>query len=227
MFGNIGSAAPPSAGAVKSASEAYTVWVTASGGGMNVNVQAPLPEKFSLAMSAQWDSPFARSAANAIAGAINMASRNRIQASDGSVSNWLGAVGVPSRLRGESMQVWQESSAFTISIPLVLVAINDPKAEVWDKAKGLLQLCAPIEVGGMLKPPGPHATPGTSNTGGVNVTVKMGNFLRMERCVVKNATADFDSILHVSGFPMSATVNIEVETHYASCTVGDIDAILA
>lgn len=223
---NVGSASAPGGApsSIKRPTDAYTITLTARGK-LNLEVSSPMPERFTLAMSAQWDSPFARSSANAVAGALKAATGGRVNIDGSGLINTASALGAPSRTKVESMQVWQESSPFTISLPLVLYAIDSPQSEITEKVKKLLQLCAPFESGQLLTPPGPSATTSNSSGGGTNVTVRIGNILTMEKCVVKSVNGDIDALLHSSGHPMRAEVNVEVESFFSSFSVQDIDAI--
>ena len=223
---NVGTASAPSdsPSSIGTPSEPYTITFTVSGG-ISLNIASPMPERFSLAMSANWDAPFARSSANAAAGIVNAATKGKVNIDGASIQSGLSALGMPSRTKVESMQVWQDSSPFAISLPLVLYAIDDPASEIQDKVKKLLMLCAPTETGGLLSPPGPYATVNSSTEGGTNVTVQIGQILRMERCLVKSVNADIEAIIHKSGYPMTANVNVEVESHFASFTTNDISRI--
>lgn len=219
MIGNIGSAtAPPGMpSAIKSPSDAYKITLTASGPVISFSVESPMPERFSLAMSAQWDSPFARSSANAAAGLVRKATGGRISPSPQQLSDALNAVGASSRFQVESTQVWQESSPFIVSLPLSLYAVDDPNTEIKEKVKQLLMLCAPSESGGLLTAPGPNVL-----GGGTQISVRIGNFLKMDKCIVRSVSADLEALIHTSGSPMIANVNVEVESHIASCTVNDL-----
>ena len=73
---NVGTASAPSdsPSSIDTPSEPYTITFTVSGG-ISLNIASPMPERFSLAMSANWDAPFARSSASAAAGIVGAATR--------------------------------------------------------------------------------------------------------------------------------------------------------
>lgn len=210
---------PNSSSSISGVDDKYSVSISVRGDGLSFDIRAPLPERISLAMGATWDTPFSKAnMADLLGSKASQMTGGRI--SSDTISQGAGALGATGRFRHTSMQVWQESTPFEIAIPFVLVAEKDAKTEVMDKVKNLLKLCAPSTRMDNLIPPGP-----TAIETGTRVTVRVGNFLELDWAVVKNVSCDMNSILHKSGMPMHADVNISVESYYACFTTADLDKL--
>lgn len=193
-----------------------------TGGNKLFPMEAAMPEKFSLSMSANWDTPFNK---------FNEALEGKVSGGGvpGAVGALLQSVGQTVKFKQASAQVWQSSSPMTFSIPFIFVAVNDPVKDVVAKVKALLKLVAPSEkAGGRLAAPGPTLGGQAIDAMGIapdsrQVSISFGKFLRLSPAIITSVNADLDSIFGVSGAPMFAAVNVEVTSFYTSVTTQDID----
>ncbi len=214
--GNFGNASPPKSFAQKANNALYTVQLIKSGdpSGDNWTITANMPEKINFGISAQWDTPFARTnpdGSSAKAAAANLGMK---------------MTGMTTKFRWQSAQVWESSSPFNISIPFVLTAQTDAGTDVKENFKRMLKLVTPSTMGGedgLLIAPGRTVVGGALN--GTKIKCIVGMFLTLEDAVVKSVSADMDSMFDSGGNPMSMTVSVELESFWASFTTSDVNAM--
>lgn len=179
-------------------------------------IVAFLPEKFNIQFSSQYNTPFARSLSDIIAKV------------GGEVAGALSATaaaaaGIGTKLKSTTIQMWEESSPLTFSVDFVFQAITNTIADVQDKHRALLKLCAPSlgPDGQTLHSPGPTVFSEVMN--GRTITLQIGSYLRMSPVIVKSVSSDVDTILDKNGIPMSMSVNVQIESLYSCFTTQDID----
>ncbi len=188
-----------------------------------------IPEQFSLSVDSTWNVPMNKSLTDSLP--------------DGSPVKVLGKAG--STIFGQTtlskyqtLSVWDQGSAMTVSLPMVFKAFNDPIKDVVNKIVSLMSMVCPYTDNGFLHAPGPTISSMMGNSGastlsgvlakvGINVdpaslggesgeiiTLEIGNFIKMTPVIVKTVDVEFDTKFDTQGNPMSATANITIETPY-------------
>ena len=195
-----------------------TLAVGASDLGDAFAVSTALEETFSLSLSSEWITPFAKS---------NMENLSSIMGEGKAdlVNKLAQAVGLNARSKAQTVQVWDNSSAISFTIPFTLIAYTDAEKEVRDVVKNLLKLEAPSVKGLMLQAPGPTlaSEAADSFSGGRDITLQIGSFLTLRHCIIKNVDAQFESKLNANGTPISAKVTVTIESFFTCFTTADID----
>lgn len=208
-----------------------TLEVRGDNSGGNFAISTSVDESFSISMSSQWDDPYANVLSEALSGVAG--------ASVAGIAKQVGqATGLSARSRYSSARVWQSSSPIGFQIPFTFIAQEDPYEEVQLKVQKLLKLVAPSPGGdGMreklgekagnaislvsLKAPGP--TIKDQLMGGINISLRIGNFLLLDNCVIENVDVQFDSIMGDSGIPHKAKATVDVKSYFTCFTTADID----
>lgn len=206
---------------------AATDFVSSSG---NANTQAKafeistsIDETFSLSMGSQWDAPFADVLQDSKGG---QTSRGAL------VKAGLEAMGVATRARGMSAQVWRSSDPMGFTIPFTFIAKDDPVKDVKEKVRNLLKLCAPSETGkgflALLTAPGPTMGGNMAQSVGLSgrkITLQIGTFLTLYNCIITRVDVQFDSLMGEAGIPLKAKVNVDIQSYFTCFTTRDIDSL--
>ena len=226
---NMGSGAsmPSSGGSVSGGTNIdprYMVTLVVQGdGGDSFQIYTTMDETLAISMGAQWAAPFE----NVIQDASNAA------ASSGGTTGVIGrgasiggqalqtVTGITLKNKSQSFQTWQTSDPMHFTIPFTLVAIKDPVEDIKNKVIKLLKLVAPSEYGVLLKAPGP--TLKDAIPGGRKITLKIGNFITLEPCIVTDVQVQFDNVIGEAGIPLRAKVNVDIKSWYTCFTTQDID----
>jgi hypothetical protein len=206
----------------KSLDPRYIVTLTVSGdGGEAFKVSTSLDETLAIGLSSQWSAPFENVMQEAAAGAAEKSGMGgRVT---GGASAGMQALGLKAKYRDTSFQTWQSSDPVRFTIPFTLVAVKSAKADIKDKVVNLLKLVAPTQFGPILKAPGPVMLELVSS--GRNITLEIGNFLKLEKCVVNDVQVQFDNVIGEEGIPLRAKVNVDISSWYTCFTTQDIDAL--
>jgi len=211
----------------------YTCVINVSGAqGMGRNVfpmRANLPEKFHLEMSSSWTTPFAQADLGGIAGGLGglVAGPTGAVVGQGVANAAAGAAGVGTRLKSQTIQVWESSSPLAINLDLMFHAQTNTERDVKLKQLALLKLAAPSSSGEVLYAPGPHILDGLSNVGGRRTTVQIGNYMFLSNVIVKSVSTDIDTLFDASGNPIAMSINVGFETWNACVTAEDLDAMFS
>jgi hypothetical protein len=194
-------------------------------------VSTSIDETFSLSMRSSWEAQMAN-AMNAGLDKLQGAAGSKGGAAIGAARLGAKAMGIETKNRASSAQVWQSSDPMGFNIPFTFVAKTDAKKDVADKVRNLLKLTAPsLAVGGFaLQAPGPTivgelANWSNSSMKGRRITLFIGTFLVLENCIVKAVDAQFDSLMGEDGIPHKAKVTVDIESYFTCFTVQDIDAL--
>lgn len=180
-----------------------------------------LPERYHIEFSASWSSPFSKNylgdAADAIGGpmagaALDIASK---------------ATGISTKLKSQSVQVWEQSSPLAFSIDLIFVAKTNTIKDVRDKHRALLKLAAPSEMGEgkgqVLVQPGPVIVNTSIGANTRKISMSIGNYLYLDNVVVNSVSSDVSTLCDEQGIPMHMVINVGVSSFYACFTTQDID----
>lgn len=194
--------------------------------GGSFSVSTPMDETFSISMSSEWSTPFAKSNTENLQGLG--VSQNKAD-----LLNFLmQGAGLNAKSKAQTVQVWESSSGISMTIPFTLIAYTDAAKEVRDVSKNLLKLQAPSLAGAglMLQAPGPTVAGEFAKSlkisdSGRDITLQIGNFLTLRHCIVKNVDVQYDSRFDVNGVPISAKCTVAVESFYTCFTVDDIDEL--
>ena len=165
---------------------------------------AHLPDRVSISIRSDWDTPFAKSAGFGQA-AVSAASSGEIS-------------GI---LPVHSAHVWSGASPIELSIPMQFIAEENSTLEVLEPIKRLMSLAMPekSERLNQLIPPGPTIVDDISEitsfefkTQGENITVMIGRYLMFKRVVVSTIDVEFHNTLDREGRPLRADVNMNFNT---------------
>lgn len=192
---------------------------------------AALPHSYNLSLSSEWSSPFANMnladvAAKQIFGDATFKGFSlQTLAKEG--ANLLGkATGVSTRLKSQSIKVWDGSSGVRFSLNLIFHANENTETDIRDKHIALLKLCAPSETGPggqILMQPGPVIAEQMWNEKSRKISLQLGTYLFFDNVVIHSVGSDIETLCDEKGIPIAMTINIEVETFYSSFTAQDID----
>jgi hypothetical protein len=188
-------------------------------------ISGTLDETFSIRLGSQWDAPYNKSMRDMVG-----------QSSSSMASNIGGALdilknltGIETRSRAASAQVWVSSDSISFSLPFTFVAMKDARTEVADRVANLLKLTAPTQVAGgtMLSAPGPtlgsQIAGALTGTTGRQISLFIGTFMMLDNCIITGVDTQFDSRLDKNGIPISAKVQVDIQSYYSCFTVQDID----
>jgi hypothetical protein len=179
---------------------------------------ANLPERFNLQFSSNWSTPLSGSDFAEWTG-------NALQSSgaERALRAITGAIGISTKLRSQSMNVWESSSPLQFSIDMIFNAFNNTLADVQDKHKAILKLAAPSmgEDRQLLRAPGPTVI--DEALGGRSITLWIGNYLRIKNVIINSVSSDVESQFDANGIPISLAINIGVQSFYSDFTTVDIE----
>ena len=175
-----------------------------------------LPEELDMSVDSEWTTPLAGSASTELGALASIANLSL-------VSQWM------------TVAVWSGSSPITMTLPLQFIAENEGEAstKVLAPIRRLMELALPRFAGskdslsgnfGVLTPPGPN--PGGQSVedfkkslgwglDSENITVKLGNFIRLTRVVVLRVNPIFSTLLDKNGLPMKANVSFTFRTSHS------------
>jgi hypothetical protein len=185
----------------------------------------PLSENVSLRIGSDWSDPLSKATENAgewadkKAASISKKAAVVLQAAKGAAT----AAGLTAKNKFLSAQVWQSSTPISISIPFLFVANKSAKTDVVDKVRVLMKSAAPSQQGPLIVAPGPSILGNVF--GGRHIELRLGNYLLLSNCIIKNVDVQFDTMMGREGLPMKAHVNVEVESFFSCFTKQDIDAM--
>lgn len=192
---------------------------------------AALPHSYNLSLSSEWDTPFANMNLTEVInkkifGDSTFAGQS-LQSLANTATNLLGkATGVSTRLKGQSIKVWNGSSGLRFSLNLIFHANENTETDIRDKHIALLKLCAPSEygIGGqILMQPGPVIAEQVWNEKSRKISLQLGTYLFFDNVIVHSVGSDVETLCDEKGIPIAMTISIEVETFYSSFTAQDID----
>lgn len=184
-------------------------------------IVANLPERYHIDFSSTWSSPFAKNyiqgAASAVLGPLG----------GGVVDLVSKATGISTKLKSESVQVWETSSPLSFSIDLIFVARTNSEKDIRAKHLALLKLAAPSEVAGMggqvLRQPGPVILNSGLAPGTRKISMGIGNYIFLDNIVVNSVSSDVSTLCDKDGIPQHMVINIGVSSFFACFTTQDLD----
>ena len=184
-----------------------------------ISLSTQLPENFSFSLATSWDNPFNQPVSNFVGGAAGKYGA----AADVLTTGVKAATGFTTLNKWLSASVWTGGSLFSIDLPFVIQAFEDPKKEVVEVMRDILKLVAPSEyMGKFLKAPGPKIDPTSGGVHGDVITVEIGDFFRMDQCVIESVSETFDTQLDKNGDPIGVIINVSVKSYFTT-TQEDID----
>jgi hypothetical protein len=200
----------------------YVVTLTVSGeGGANDTFQTSVEETLAINLGSQWAAPFENVMQEAAGAAAAKSSVVGKALAAGSLASK--GMGLSGRHKLTSVLVWQSSDPFQITVPFTFIAVTSAKKDVLDKVKSLLKMVAPGEAAGMLIAPGPTIL--GSVFGGVKISLRIGEYIFLERCIVDDVQVQFDNMIGVEGIPLKAKVTGRIKSWYNAFTKQDIDEL--
>lgn len=210
-------------GSVWGVHDNYIVTLTSTGeGGETFAISTSVDETLAINLSSQWAAPFENVVGETIDKVANRAgSKAQLGVAGARLAG--NVFGATDKTRDSTMQVWQSSDFVQFTIPFTLVATKDPVKEVRDKVVSLLKLVAPSQWGPILRPPGPYLK--DAATGGRVITLKIGKFITLSPCIVRDVQVQFDNVIGAAGIPLKAKVNVDIQSWYTSFTTQDIDKL--
>lgn len=164
------------------------------GGG--IDIEASIPQNFSLQLSSTWDDPYNKSF-------VEDGGSGGIVTNSGSPS--ISGSGNPTGILELGGLSWQAGAHMEFAIPFVFRATKNSKEEVLSKMKELLKLVAPNLDGNTLVKPDFKDDP---------LTLKVGTFLEISPVIVESISEEFDSIFDQEGTPIAVTINVNIKTLY-------------
>ena len=204
----------------------YVVTLTVSGeGGANDTFQTSVEETLAINLGSQWAAPFENVMQEAAEAAAAKAAAKSSIVGKALAAGSLAAkgMGITGKHKLTSVLVWQSSDPFQITVPFTFIAVNSAKKDVLDKVKSLLKMVAPGEAGGILIAPGPTIL--GSVFGGVKISLRIGEYIFLERCIVDDVQVQFDNMIGVEGIPLKAKVTVQIKSWYNAFTKQDIDEL--
>lgn len=195
-------------------------------GGKIFPIVAYLPERYNIDFSSQWSSPFGR---NDLASAAAAASGKYGGMASMITQGALNIAGISTKLKAQSMQVWDSTSPMTFSIQMVFNADENAASDVRDKHRALLKLCAPSQNGlGVLTQPGPTVASVSGAALGIaensrQIDLYIGNYLKLQNVIVTNVSSDMSTLCDSAGIPINMTIGLTVESFFSCFTSEDID----
>ncbi len=184
---------------------------------------ANLPERYHIDFSSQWSNPFAKDYIKDAAGAVSPVLESL-------VSIGSSVTGVSTKLKSQSVQVWESSSPLTFSIDLVFVAKTNSMNDIKKKHLALLKLAAPSELdsgtgaGQVLIQPGPVIVNSGLAPNTRKISMALGNYLYLDNVIVTSVSSDVSSICDEAGIPQHMVINLGVSSFYACFTTQDLEA---
>jgi hypothetical protein len=183
-------------------------------------IVAALPERYNIGLSSSWDTPFANMSIGDSISKFGSVYGKDIPSNI--IDTGLGVLGIGTRHKYQMAQVWQSTSPLSFNIDFVFNAQTNTEKDVRSKHIALLKLITPsVLEGGILAAPGPNILKSTIS--GRNISLQLGTYIRMENIIVKDVSADVQTICGADGIPHSMTVNVAFESFYAGMTTDEID----
>jgi len=215
-------------------SQAYQVRLEVRGdkqllatGGRIFPIIASLPERYNIEFSSSWSSPFAKSDMSSLAGAIGGSKYGAMAAA---IANGaLNVAGISTRLKSQSVQVWDSTSSMSFSIQMIFNALSNSATDVRDKHRALLKLCAPSENAvGVLTQPGPTIASATSAALGFSgdsrkISLYIGRYIVLDNVIITGVSSDVSTLCDINGIPINMTINLQVQSFFSCFTSEDID----
>jgi len=195
-------------------------------GGKIFPIIAFLPERYNIDFSSQWSSPFSRTD---IASAVGAAAGKFGGIAQAITQGAFNIAGISTKLKAQSVQVWDSTSPMAFSIQMVFNAEENAATDVRDKHRALLKLCAPSEgTAGILTQPGPTIASATGSAIGISgdsrqIDLYIGSYLRLQNVIVTNVSSDISTLCDASGIPINMTIGLTVESFFSCFTSEDID----
>ncbi len=184
-------------------------------------IVANLPERYHIDFSSSWSNPFAK---NYVQDAASTVLGDLGGAAVGIASN---VTGISTKLKSQSVQVWEQSSPLSFSIDLVFVAKTNSIKDIRDKHRALLKLAAPSELsqggGQVLVQPGPVIVNTKITPGSRKISMTIGNYLFLDNVIVTNVSSDVSTLCDEQGVPQHMLINVGIASFYACFTTQDID----
>lgn len=230
---NVVNPSPEQARSKPAISTIYTAQldVRSSDGESDVSLETQLPETFSLALSAEYDRPYAQPLSQIAGSAVGMGSG--ASAAEKLVTASTGATSLNKYM---SAAIWSGGGVLQVNMPFVLTAYDDARTEVTEKFIKLLSLVAPDEKNGFLIAPGPTIVNGqdvwdnlsSGNTtgagaslssgslGGDDITLRVGRFFVLNPCIIRSVDLSFNTLFESEGQPISATINVQIESYFTT-----------
>lgn len=226
---NIGTASRPDSSIVANNNRRYKVLIDVRGeeaatlgagpnGSRIFPMEANLPERFHMEMSAQWGMPFAQAslpeaiAGNGIGGAV--------------LNAGAAAAGVGTKAKSQFVQAWDQTSPLQFSLDLIFYAQESTEREIKQRQLALLKLVAPSSKGEMLIAPGPRLLgEGLLNVEGRQIDIYIGSYLKLQNVIITNVGTDVVTLMDNNGIPIAMTINLGFQTWNACVTTEDLDAM--
>lgn len=231
-FVNLGNGKRPSADAqtksIKGSqpSVEYTVQLNVTGDSkiLSLNpgvfpLRAALPERWHMNFSSSWQAPFSKNYLGEAAGKLGGEKAQALVDATSAVA------GIPTRLKSQSIQVWESTSPMSFSLDLTFNAKENSEREIRARHKALLQLAAPSQKGEMLIQPGPIILDKLVSKDSRNISLQIGKYIFLDNVIVTGVSSDVVTVCDTKGIPISMTINIEVQSFYSCFTVEDIEAM--
>lgn len=199
-----------------------------SSGGKIFPIVAALPERYNINFSSNWGAPFSNASVTDFAKLAGNAKYKGVSIQDAITfgTNMLSkATGVSTRLKSQSVQVWEGSSPLQFSVDLIFHARTNSDTDVRDKHLALLKLAAPTEHGPggqVLMQPGPIIVDQAWDGNSRKISLQIGKYLFLDNVVITSVGSDVETLCDEKGNPIAMTINIEVTSFYASFTAQDI-----
>jgi|SRR5690606_10546102 len=192
-----------------------------------LSISTPLPENFQVNITSRYGRPLDAPLSSLAGGGGLAGAAEKIAAV---------STGMTSQSKYMSVAIWEGGCVLTFDMPFVFYAFQDAKKEVAEPIKKLMKLAAPSELAGLLVAPGPRVLNASAlmsgdiseaaSLGGDFITLHIGNFLRLEPCIITNVAPTFSTQFDANGTPISADVNVQIEAYY-TITKEDLDKLFA
>lgn len=194
-------------------------------------IVAALPERYNINFSSNWSAPFANT--DAVSFVADKAVGNRkvlgysLKDAITYGTNLLSkATGVSTRLKSQSIQIWEGSSPLQFSVDLVFHARTNTETDVRDKHMALLKLAAPSEHGPggqVLMQPGPIIADQVWDQNSRKISLQVGTYLYLDNVIISSVGSDIETLCDEKGIPIAMTINIEITSFFTSFTAQDIE----
>jgi hypothetical protein len=167
-----------------------------------VKIRTVLQEKFEMGVESDWSPLTAASLVTNITRTVAAAAGRT------PVNRWV------------TRRIWHGTTPLDFTLHLRFQAETDARREVLLPCQELQRMCLPY-IGDkykgtwFLSPPGPSAfqfwSPEDLGRGEI-ITITVGSFIRITKCVVRTAQISYDPVFQVGGMPLYATANLHFQT---------------
>lgn len=193
---------------------------TGSSHNNRLTIKARIPEQITLSVQSHWEAALG-SAVEGIQGLPGISTGFGIARTAG----YLGA----QMFMAQTIQSWSGTDPLSFTIPMIFDAHTDAYQDVWLPVHKLAQMCSPGLIDGnwRLVPPGPNGireafggeggrTEGSNwdQLGGENIQLEIGRHLKLPSVILISADPVFDSKFTEEGYPISAEVNLTIQTPF-------------